>query len=327
MTTIKFRRDTSANWTSVNPIPAQGEPCYETDTGKLKIGNGSDSYTTLPYVSDGGGSSGDLPIATATTLGGVKIGNNLSITEDGTLSANDGNYIKTSQVSTGGLGYGVYLNSTNGNNLDTVQPIFTAFDGALGTDDISYLKAATYSASEPADEDMVSNWTNKKGYLTGGISPTGFIFGSAKFGAGSGSLQIVFKLMEAGYIAGIDQSGRYKFSKIEISTDGTTYTEYNNTTSNAKYIRFTFDYNFTSITYADFSTRIRTTSSNIAGGEGKPLSVKVDNSTIQIVDDKLHANFDEINGEIGDVSSRVTALEGQVGDVSAVLDNINGEVI
>ena len=90
MTTIKFRRDTSANWTSVNPIPAQGEPCYETDTGKLKIGNGSDSYTTLPYVSDGGGSAGDLPIATATTLGGIKVGNNLSITEDGTLSANAG---------------------------------------------------------------------------------------------------------------------------------------------------------------------------------------------------------------------------------------------
>lgn len=90
MTTIKFRRDTSANWTSVNPIPAQGEPCYETDTGKLKIGNGSDNYVTLPYVSDGGGSSGNLPIATATTLGGVKIGNNLSITEDGTLSATGG---------------------------------------------------------------------------------------------------------------------------------------------------------------------------------------------------------------------------------------------
>ena len=87
MTTIKFRRDTSANWTSVNPIPAQGEPCYETDTGKLKIGNGSDNYVTLPYVSDGGGSSGDLPIATATTLGGIKVGDNLSITGDGKLSA------------------------------------------------------------------------------------------------------------------------------------------------------------------------------------------------------------------------------------------------
>lgn len=88
MTTIKFRRDTSANWTSVNPIPAQGEPCYETDTGKLKIGNGSDSYTTLPYVSDGG--AANLPIASTTTLGAIKVGNNLTIAADGTLSATGG---------------------------------------------------------------------------------------------------------------------------------------------------------------------------------------------------------------------------------------------
>ena len=88
MTTIKFRRDTSANWTSVNPIPAQGEPCYETDTGKLKIGNGSDNYVTLPYVSDGG--AANLPIASTTTLGAIKVGNNLTIAVDGTLSATGG---------------------------------------------------------------------------------------------------------------------------------------------------------------------------------------------------------------------------------------------
>ena len=88
MTTIKFRRDTSANWTSVNPIPAQGEPCYETDTGKLKIGNGSDNYVALPYVSDGG--AANLPIASTTTLGAIKVGDNLTITADGTLSASGG---------------------------------------------------------------------------------------------------------------------------------------------------------------------------------------------------------------------------------------------
>lgn len=246
---------------------------------------------------------------------------------DGKLTANDSNYIKTSQVSKDGIDSGIYLNRFNGNKLTTIQPKFNALDGALGIDSFSYLKAATYSASEPADEDMVNNWTNENGFLTGSTTSTGFISGSAKFVAGSGSLQVVFKLMEAGYIAGIDQNGDYKFSKIEISMDGTTYTEYNNTTSNAKYIRFTFDYNFTSMTYAEFSTRIRTTASNIAGGHSVPLFVKVDNQTIQIVDDKLHANFDEINGEVNDVSVRVTALEGQVGDVSAVLDNINGEVI
>ena len=286
--------------------------------GSVKIVQNTDN--SLTELTAKGGLT-ELPIASADTLGAVKIGENLSITEDGTLTANDSNYIKTTQVSKGGLGYGVYLNSSNGNKLDTIQPKFNTFDGALETHSILYLKAATYSASEPADEDMVSNWTDKNGFFTGGNSPTGFISGSVKFVAGSGSLQVVFKLMEAGYISGIDQNGRYKFSKIEISTDGTTYTEYNNTTSNAKYIRFTFDYNFTSITFAEFSTRIKTTFTNIAGGYSVPLSVKVDNSTIQIVDDKLHVNFDEINGEISDVSSRVTTLETQVGDISTTLDS------
>lgn len=270
----------------------------------------------------------ELPIASANTLGAVKIGENLSITEDGTLTANDGNYIKTSQVSKDGIDSGIYLNRFNGNRLTTIQPKFNALYGALGIDSFSYLKAATYSDSEPADEEMVNNWTNKNGYLTGTTSSsTGFIYGSVIFNAGSGSSQVVFKLMEAGTISGIDQNGDYKFSKIEISTDGTTYTEYDNSASEAKYIRFTFDYNFTYETTAHFSTRIRTVVSNIAGGYSAPLSVKVDNSTIQIVDDRLHANFDEINGEIGNVSSRVTTLEGQVGNISAVLDNINGEVI
>ena len=286
--------------------------------GSVKIvQNAENSLTELTAK----GGLTDLPIASADTLGAVKIGENLSITEDGTLTANDSNYIKNSQVSKGGLGYGVYLNSTNGNKLDTVQPIFNTFDGALETHSILYLKAATYSASEPADEDMVSNWTDNNGVFTGYTSDTGFISGHARFGAGSGSLQVVFKLMEAGYISGIDQRGRHKFSKIETSMDGTTYTEYNNSNTETKYIRFTFNYTFLDETLADFSTRIRTLVSNIAGGESKPLSVKVDNSTIQIVDDRLHANFNEINGKISDVSSRVTTLEGQVEGISTTVDN------
>ena len=38
---IQIRRDTASNWTSSNPTLSQGEQGYETDTGKLKIGNGS----------------------------------------------------------------------------------------------------------------------------------------------------------------------------------------------------------------------------------------------------------------------------------------------
>lgn len=107
MTTIKFRRDTSANWTSVNPIPAQGEPCYETDTGKLKIGNGSDNYVTLPYVSDGGGSAGttdytqleNKPQINSVELTGNKTLNDLGIQPKGNYQP-AGDYATTTDIPT-----------------------------------------------------------------------------------------------------------------------------------------------------------------------------------------------------------------------------------
>ncbi len=50
-TQIKLRRDTTANWALEDPVLAQGEPGYDTDTGELKIGNGSSVWTALPSVS------------------------------------------------------------------------------------------------------------------------------------------------------------------------------------------------------------------------------------------------------------------------------------
>ncbi len=47
--TIRHREDTAGNWTSNNPTPASGEWCYETDTGSLKIGDGSTAWTALGY--------------------------------------------------------------------------------------------------------------------------------------------------------------------------------------------------------------------------------------------------------------------------------------
>ena len=48
-TEIKLRRDISTNWTSTNPILAQGEPGYETDTGQLKLGDGTTAWASLAY--------------------------------------------------------------------------------------------------------------------------------------------------------------------------------------------------------------------------------------------------------------------------------------
>tara|TARA_Y100000004_G_scaffold197316_1_gene271075 strand:- start:651 stop:3560 length:2910 start_codon:yes stop_codon:yes gene_type:complete len=44
------RRDTAANWTSQNPTLLAGEIGYETDTGYIKVGDGSTAWTSLGYI-------------------------------------------------------------------------------------------------------------------------------------------------------------------------------------------------------------------------------------------------------------------------------------
>lgn len=62
---LQYRRDSAANWATANPILAAGEPGYETDTRKFKIGDGVTYWNTLPY------NEATLFAATATELGGI----------------------------------------------------------------------------------------------------------------------------------------------------------------------------------------------------------------------------------------------------------------
>ena len=61
---IQYRRGTAAEWTSANPLLAAGEPGYETDTGKFKVGDGSTYWTSLGYSSGQTGPAGTTPIFT-----------------------------------------------------------------------------------------------------------------------------------------------------------------------------------------------------------------------------------------------------------------------
>ena len=54
---IQVRRDTSSNWVLNNPILASGEIGLETDTNKVKIGNGVQNWVSLAYLTTGGGLS------------------------------------------------------------------------------------------------------------------------------------------------------------------------------------------------------------------------------------------------------------------------------
>ena len=46
---IQLRHDTAVNWTAANPLLAVAEIGIETDTGRVKIGNGVTSWTGLSY--------------------------------------------------------------------------------------------------------------------------------------------------------------------------------------------------------------------------------------------------------------------------------------
>jgi hypothetical protein len=50
---LQLRRGTAAQWTSANPLLMQGEMGIETDTLKVKIGDGVTNWTTLPYFTQG----------------------------------------------------------------------------------------------------------------------------------------------------------------------------------------------------------------------------------------------------------------------------------
>lgn len=50
--TYQLRRGASATWTKNNPLLAAGEPGYEIDTHKVKIGDGTSKWKDLPYIGE-----------------------------------------------------------------------------------------------------------------------------------------------------------------------------------------------------------------------------------------------------------------------------------
>lgn len=97
VTQIQVRRGTASQWTSTNPTLAAGEWGFESDTGKVKIGNGSTAWNSLGYTGagdiegvtagtglSGGGTSGTVTLAidsTVATLTGSQTLTNKTLTD------------------------------------------------------------------------------------------------------------------------------------------------------------------------------------------------------------------------------------------------------
>lgn len=77
---IQFLRGTKSAITAENPVLLAGQPCVETDTGQMKIGNGSTAYNSLPYVGSsnftllyGSSSTAAATAAKVVTISGYKL--------------------------------------------------------------------------------------------------------------------------------------------------------------------------------------------------------------------------------------------------------------
>src|SRR5438552_19082396 len=121
--TIRLRRGTAAEWTAKNPVLTPGEPGYETDTNKFKLGNGSSAWTVLPYVV-----ADSTPIAAP--AGEILFGNEAgdggtsdqAFTFDGSALVIDGDLTVTGERNPPTLGPQLLANPTFGGNADGCIP-------------------------------------------------------------------------------------------------------------------------------------------------------------------------------------------------------------
>lgn len=99
VTQIQVRRGTAAQWTSANSTLASGEFGFETDTGKVKIGNGSTAWTSLGYIGAGTVTSitagTGLSGGTITSSGTIALSTPVSVANGGTGISSFGTGVAT----------------------------------------------------------------------------------------------------------------------------------------------------------------------------------------------------------------------------------------
>jgi hypothetical protein len=112
-TVIKLRRSTAATWTSTNPTLGAGEQGLETDTGKVKIGNGTTAWTSLAYSNPGGtvpqsqvtNLTTDLSGKQASITGAATTVTSADLTASRALTSNSSGKIAVSSVTDTELSY------------------------------------------------------------------------------------------------------------------------------------------------------------------------------------------------------------------------------
>lgn len=123
--TIQIRRDTNANWTSNNPTLESGEFGLVTDQNKIKIGDGSTAWSSLPYIVPQSIDTTDSPTFDNLILNGNLTVNGTTTTVNSTTVSVDDKNIELGSVSsptnTTADGGGITLKGTTDKTFNWVN--------------------------------------------------------------------------------------------------------------------------------------------------------------------------------------------------------------
>jgi uncharacterized protein affecting Mg2+/Co2+ transport len=155
-TRIQLRRDTAANWTLNDPTLASGELGFETDTLRLKCGNGTTAWSALSYVNQVQAGAFVLADNTNIILGDD---NDLQIYHDGSDSV---------------------ITETQGNTL-YVRGDQVVIGSPTNETGIQYNKDGDVKLYH--DDTLVFNTTSSGVYTTGVVQATGNIIAGGEFQA------------------------------------------------------------------------------------------------------------------------------------------------
>ena len=99
---IQLRRDVAADWTSVDPVLAEGELGLELDTDKMKMGDGTSVWSALPYAAGGSGGSALEVLDEGVSIGAAV--ESLDFVGAGVTATNVGNDVTVTIAGGGGSG-------------------------------------------------------------------------------------------------------------------------------------------------------------------------------------------------------------------------------
>ena len=172
--TIQHKRGIAANWTSANPILGAGEFGFETDTGKLKLGDGSTAWSALGYFEP-------AAAVAAWSYGGENYG--YAMGGSGDPSATISNSIQKYSFTSDGNGTvsPITLHTKVGNGAGSQSSESGYFSGSIGSGtsyDLSIVNIQKFPFAEDANGTDVGDLVTPRGASAGNSSETnGYVSG------------------------------------------------------------------------------------------------------------------------------------------------------